>query len=78
MRRLDGDVLIVDSGDDAVYGFRSGAGHAAKDISSTVLTGAGVSAPTGIAVDLDGDVLIVDRTDDAVYGFSQYARVVRA
>ena len=35
-------MLIVDSDDDAVYGFRNGARHSAKDISNAVLTGAGV------------------------------------
>ena len=44
----DGDVLIVDSDDDAVYGFRNGARHSAKDISNAVLTGAGISIPQAL------------------------------
>ena len=67
-------MLIVDEIDDAVYGFRNGARHSAKDISNAVLTGAGVGSPRGITVDLDGDVLIVDGADDAVYGFRNGAR----
>ena len=43
---LDGDVLIVDFTDDAVYGFRNGARHSAKDISNAVLTGAGNQSAT--------------------------------
>ena len=39
-------MLIVDTESTlAVYGFRNGARHSAKDISNAVLTGAGISSP---------------------------------
>ena len=67
----DGDVLVVDTNIDAVWGFRNGARHSAKDIGASVLQSADASIiPSGITVDGDGDVLVVDTNIDAVWGFS--------
>ena len=71
----DGDVLVVDTNIDAVWGFRNGARHSAKDIGTSVLQSANAFImPSGITVDGDGDVLVVDTNIDAVWGFRNGAR----
>ena len=67
----DGDLLVVDSNDQAVWAFRNGARLPSKDISTNELRKANPTyfAGTGIVVDADGDVLIADRISNAVWAF---------
>ena len=70
----DTSVLVLDSSNDAVWGFTNGARDTSKDISQAVLRSAASNIdPQGITWD-DTSVLVLDSSNDAVWGFTNGAR----